>query len=210
MCATLKHSIYNVIINFISSLLLFYIYKKKQLNKDILIIILFFLFISLMQIYDVIFWLNQKENNINYIFTKIAMITNQLQPIIFTYLISLYYKLNDTTILILILYIFFSLYYCISIFNKINYTLVTKESYPVLDWKWNNFYNSQHIYILFVLLLSLCSSYFQYPLNIISIIFTNLSLLFSYYYYKKYIGKVWCIIAVYFPLLILIIKILKS
>ena len=90
-----------------------------------------------MQIYDVIFWLNQSNNNINYIFTKIAMITNYLQPIILSYLISQHYKLNNLTTIILLLYVIYGLYYCINSFNKIDYTLVSKDSKPVLDWKWN-------------------------------------------------------------------------
>ena len=70
---------------------------KNRLNKNKTnkILAIFFAFIGLMQLFDWIFWENQNISNqneklINFIFTKIAMFVNHLQPIVLAIVIYIY------------------------------------------------------------------------------------------------------------------------
>jgi hypothetical protein len=165
-----------------------------------------------MQLYDIIFWksleINNGKNMINYTFTKFAMITNHLQPIIFAYLIYQIKTLNNLNVIILSIYTLFSLFYSTYVYNKLDYTLVTDESSPALYWKWNYFDYSNILYGLFLLSLISVSLELDYPLNIIISIINTLSFMFSFYYYKRSnIGRMWCVIAAYVPLFLIILQI---
>jgi hypothetical protein len=200
MCYSSKASIIAFIINLISCII---IYKKNS------IISLFFGFVGLMQLYDYIFWKNQKKNNINYITTKIAILSNHLQPIILALLIYfIQKKLNNLSLIIIIIYSIYSLYYTIKYWNNINYTLVEKISRPSLYWRWNHMEKNNILYILFLLSLSISSfENFNYPSNIILLFINIISFIFSFIFFDKIhsIGRFWCYFASYVPLLFLFI-----
>jgi hypothetical protein len=62
MCFSLEISRTNFIINLITCFLIF-----NKNKKDYKIIALFYFGVGLIQLFDYIFWLNQKKNKINYI-----------------------------------------------------------------------------------------------------------------------------------------------
>jgi len=161
-----------------------------------------------MQWYDTIFWLNQTENNINFVFTKIAMITNHLQPIILALIVyNVSLKFSSITIFFLILYIIFGIIYSTFAFNKIKYTLVTKKSFPVLFWEWNTLKGYFTMYTLFLIVFSLLFLELPYPINYIMLFLNLTSFIFSTYSIKKSsAGKLWCVIAVYAPLLLIVLE----
>lgn len=175
------------------------------------ILALFFGFVGLMQAYDWIFWENQEKNNINYIFTKIAMITNHLQPIVLGLLIYFFTKkIGYNSIIILLIYTFFVSIYSYTNFDKIDYTLTTKEvindNKSLLYWKWNYFPGSGILYFLFIFSLLIISlENFKSPLNYI-LVFINLASFFFAKIKNHYIGERWCEFASYIPLLLLITK----
>jgi len=218
MCYSERASIKATIIGFVSSFLLY----KESINsgqkyKLFQKLALFFAFVTVMQIYDAIFWRSLKdnngENNINFIFTKIAMITNHLQPIVLAFLIGSLFPLNDLSKMMLYSYIIVVGIYSIIAFNKISYTQVSKISTPSLHWQWNtldlenSIINPTFVYALF--LATICVICLQLP-NPISyiMIFINLStFFFSKFNYKNTeIGRMWCHIAVYSPLFLLLLQ----
>jgi hypothetical protein len=80
MCYSKEVSQRSFILNLITSYIL-YTYTDNAENK---IIAIFFAFVGSMQLYDWIFWetqdiKNTSQANINFITTKLAMITNHLQ-----------------------------------------------------------------------------------------------------------------------------------
>ena len=126
-----------------------YTYSNNIENKLFAFI---FAFIGLMQLYDWIFWENQDITNksqadINFVTTKLAMITNHLQPIVLALLI--YYfkgKIGKISTYMLVIYVIFMMIYSIKTFNKITYTLTEKvdvrrlvkdEERTSLFWEWN-------------------------------------------------------------------------
>lgn len=213
MCYTKQVSQDAFLINMVSCYILYY-YHTKTYDNSYKIFALFFAFVGLMQLFDWIFWNNQVKNNINFTTTKIAMIANHLQPIVLSGLIYLFNKkLSNNSIIILIVYIVYGLYYSINVYNITDYTLVTEQSSPSLDWKWNSL--GPHpklmygIFLITFILLSLEN--LIYPMNILLAFICGLSFVFASYYYKGVnIGRFWCHYSSYIPLLILFIANIKS
>ncbi len=212
MCYTSTTSLNAFTIGIIASLLLIlkgYLQSKKQLK----IIGIFFIFVTLMQLYDYIFWTNPPTLSIsasktNELATKLACITNHLQPIILALL--LYYfnkKLSKSSTILISIYTIAILIYTINGWNKLKYTGVTAKSSPSLNWQWNHLEGAKIIYILF--LASLAYLFFDnlnYPINIIASLATILSFVYSIYKYNNNAssGRFWCYFAAFVPLLFLI------
>lgn len=214
MCYSKEVSQRSFIINVITCYIL---YNYKFNNNTHKILALFFAFVGLMQLFDWIFWEHQSDSKndkrINFIFTKIAMIANHLQPIVLALILYIYNgKLPILSIYTVILYIIVVVPYTINL--NIDYTLVkniktkknkTKTS---LYWQWNSAHNSYLVYAIFLITLSVLSfENFNYPMNII-LVFINLSSFFlsNFYYKSEYVGRFWCETASLIPLLLLILN----
>lgn len=201
MCYSLEVSRNSFLINTITCYIL-YNYNSKNVDHKILSI--FFSWVGLMQLFDYIFWLNQERNRTNFIFTKIAMIVNHLQPIVLA--IAIYYfnsKLKINSKSLLIIYSFIAIFYSISIYNEIDYTLTEKtvdKKHTTLYWQWNRKNNSTIVYFTFICLLSLLSyENLSYPINII-MVFINI---FTYVLASdktRSIGRMWCNTSSFVPL----------
>jgi hypothetical protein len=205
MCYSSDASKVSLTVNVITCFIL-YNYAKTDYSK---IFALFFAFVGLMQLYDWIFWENLYPNNINYIFTKIAMISNHLQPIVLALLIYIISgKIGKFSQIIVLLYSSIALIYSINSYNNINYTLVSENSKPSLYWEWNDQPYSGITYLLFLLTFTvLCFENFNYPINIIFTLINLLSFFFTSYYYKgQNIGRFWCYISSYIPILVLFLQ----
>ena len=215
MCYSKEVSQRSFIINVITCYIL---YNYNSNNNTHKILALFFVFVGLMQLFDWIFWEHQNmssenEKRVNFIFTKISMIANHLQPIILAMILYLFNgKLHNLSICIVILYILVVVPYTTNL--SIDYTLVknvetnknkTKTS---LYWQWNSAHNSYLVYATFLITLSVLSfENFNYPMNII-LIFINLSSFFlaNFYYKSEYVGRFWCETASIIPLILLILN----
>lgn len=217
MCYSKEVSQRSFIINVITCYIL---YNYKSDNNTHKILALFFAFVGLMQLFDWIFWEHQSQNEndkrINFIFTKIAMVANHLQPIILAMILYIFNgKLPNLSICIVMLYTIVVLHYTTNL--NIDYTLVktvkTKSDKvkTSLYWQWNSAHNSYLVYAIFLITLSVLSfENFNYPMNII-LVFINLSSFFlsNFYYKAEYVGRFWCEISSLIPLMFLILIELK-
>jgi hypothetical protein len=202
MCYTFRASIVNGLVSVITSIV---VYTSTE-NEIIKSLALFFLFVSLMQWYDAIFWATG-ESRINYLFTKIAMITNHLQPLVLYYLISRNIEMTMITQISLITYAIYAMIYSIYAFNTIEYTGVTELSSPMLDWKWNNLPGARIMYFLFFMVFTLISLNLPGILSLVMLILNLGTFFFSYYTFKRQnIGQMWCVISAYVPLVLAIFK----
>jgi hypothetical protein len=155
-----------------------------------------------MQWYDAIFWATG-ESRINYLFTKIAMITNHLQPLVLFYLISQNVEMTMITQSISVIYSIYALIYSIYAFKTVDYTVVTDLSSPTLDWKWNNLPGAQIMYFLFLMVFTLVSLNIPGILGLVMLMINFGTFFFSYYTFKREnIGQMWCIISAYAPLVL--------
>ena len=210
MCYSLEQSKIAFTVNIFTCYIL-YIYKNSPTYK---ILALFFLFVGLMQFFDIIFWENQnikdeKQEKINYITTKIAMMANHLQPIVLALLIYLFTgKLGKSSQIIIIIYTIFITYFTILTYKKINYTVVkeisvryTNEIKPSLYWQWGNKINISFIIFFLISGFILFYENFKYPLNIFSIFIGGLIFILSAYYYKRTLmGRFWCKVVAFMPI----------
>lgn len=213
MCYSEEQSRKTFIINLITSYIL---YNYKGTFPTYKILALFFSFVGIMQLFDIIFWTNQnikdsKQGQTNYITTKLAMFINHLQPIVFAYLIYIFTgSLGKFSKIAMFIYTIIIILYTLNIYNKIDYTLVNDEnnmSKPILKWDWNLQEYSLPVYIIFLISLSILAyENFEYPFNIL-LVFINLStfMLSAYYYKGKLLGRFWCKFAAWIPLLFIAI-----
>lgn len=172
----------------------------------------FFLFVGLMQLYDLIFWSHLSKNNINFISTKMAMISNNFQPVVLGLLLILTkVKLNKFTLILFVIYLITSIIYSIYSWNKISYTLISPSSSPSLYWEWNNLPGSPYYYSFYLIItILLLYDGFTWPLNYILIGIMSVSFIFSYYNFKKEFstGRFWCYFTGFIPALIIIVLII--
>jgi len=202
MCYTADKSIYAFIVGSSISLYLF-----NQQNIDLKVIGGFFFFVSFMQLFDYIFWTTKKIET-NRLTTKIACIFNHLQPIVLAYLIIKYKgNLSNNLRNLVLLYGLVITVYTVSNWRSLDTTVVTKESSPSLDWKWNHWKYAGGVYILFLIVLMALFFYnTTYPYTSMVLVF--ISFLFSYYKYQiqKSTGRFWCYFAAYAPAIFLFLK----
>lgn len=160
---------------------------------------IYILFIYIMQIFDYIFWINPYKNDINYYCTKLAMISNLLQPIVWALCIVYIGKKKLLSIekILLIIYIITIILYSVYHWNSVNYTLVTKESYPGLYWEWTsnekigiNFWVS--LYIIIIGLLSYNHIIFPYNFGIIILLISSFIISYNNYHRASSTGRMWC------------------
>jgi len=214
MCYDLNTSVNSSIIGMISSFVLYnHNFNQNKLYRKVFkVLALFFAFVTLMQIYDVIFWKSLNQNsgktNMNFTFTKIAMITNHLQPIVLAYLINTIIPLNNLSKFTIYVYSILISIYSIMSFNQISYTIVTEESSSSLYWEWNNMDRGYIVYGVFLLTFCVLSLQLVYPINMFLLIINLFTFFLSRYKYKQSnIGRFWCNFAAYVPFVLLIFEI---
>ena len=198
MCYTLHASAWAFFVNLATSAVLAYFNP---------VLGWFYMYVGLMQLYDMIFWMNQRENRVNFWVTKLAMITNNLQPVVLAALI--YFvgkrKLQRVTLIALVAYVVSMTVYSASAYAQIDYTLVSPESTPSLNWQWNYLPYSTFVYGMYlVATILLLYDGFERPLNYILIGVCLLSFFLSMYYYKgkTSTGRFWCYFSSYVPILL--------
>ena len=216
MCYTAQTSLHAFLFGVISSVIL--IMKSNSLkmssltSDDIKIIGIFFLFVSLMQIYDYIFW-SFPNSRLNEITTKVACLTNHLQPLVLFLLLLYFKKSMKWSYLIIGIYIILVGCYTVVNFHKLRYTTVSPRSDPSLDWTWNHWKFSSIIYTMFLItLVTLGMEGFSFPFNISFVLLAIFTFWFSFYKYRIKVstGRFWCYFSALIPVGILAFLLLRT
>ncbi len=227
MCYSKEASQNIFFINLLTSYALFTYNSPSSIHK---ILALFFVFVGFMQLFDWIFWTNQdmsneKEASINYNTTKVAMIFNHLQPIVLAGLIYTYNgHIGQMSKYILGFYCVVMLMYSINAYKNTKYTLQSEISIkslndlfytnpdddirkPTVMWEWNTQKYSLIVYLIFLSTLGILAyENFSYPVNILFVFINVFTFLLSGYYYKgRSLGRFWCKMAAYVPLLLILL-----
>ena len=168
------------------------------------VLALFLGFVGLMQLWDYIFWAYPGQNVVNAFFTKVAMVSNHLQPLVLIALLSTRQQVGMLSAVLGTIYGVLGGLYTIVHWNDTSYTVVTSQSYPSLYWEWNTLTGALLVYALYMA--SLLVTFYQHytsPLNWILMATTLGSFVFAWYYYKgKSVGRFWCYFAAFMPLLL--------
>ena len=205
MCFNYQTSIITFLIGTVFSILLIKKGNKKYIleNKSFGI---FFIFISLIQLMDFLFWIDINNNyGINKITSIIGPILNVGQPIIL-YIIKLlvykktYKKLTNFDIIIFMFNLFY-LIYLIKLYIKYlkENELITTEKNDHLSWPWIK-YVIPHFYLILLPINILYLSNFNYSLFVF--IITYFFLIISASYFKYNIGELWCFFGSFIPIII--------
>jgi hypothetical protein len=224
MCYSYEISRNAFIVGMLSSLFLFFSSSGKYPQYTPKMIALIYMFVALMQYYDSIFWSNPPtdKNGVknpekaekNARFTKIATITNNIQPIVLG-LIIYYFKggLSDFSKKLLIVYTIATIIYTRSGWDTLKYTQVTpettcKDGKESLYWRWNHFEGSKYYYAFYLFVLNyLFIKEVGGYIGKISAVLLSSAFVFTLWKYNKILslGRFWCLLAAYTPIIYLLI-----
>jgi len=205
MCYTAEASAYSFIVGITVSS-----YLYTQPSSDLKIIGGFFFFVTFMQLFDFVFWrtqppLTDKNLDTNRLFTKLAVIANNIQPLVLAYLI---YKYKGSVKGEKLVYLYGGLMvlFMMSNWKLLSETTVGKDG--GLYWSWNRWEYCEPFYLFFLVLILYLGYYnLSAPYNKVLSVFILLTYLVSYFKYGAYIyGRFWCFFAPFVPLIFLIIK----
>ena len=221
MCYTLNTSINTFIINIVFCFILYaYANTNKNINTvnsiQLKIISLFFLYVGVMQFWDILFWINDENTQTNKYSTKMAMLWNHFEPIILFFLILFYMNkspISLTSLITIIIYSILMVIYTVYNWNKVKKTSVIRETKNSLFWEWNYMEGSVPFYTIFLItLLVLSFQNFSGWIRNLSLFFILFTFFFSLYKYKidKGVGRFWCYFAAYGPIFYLLLSFLIS
>lgn len=146
--------------------------------------------------------------NTNKLITKIGILINHMEPIVFWLAIIFFSKKRLPTSVhqIMIFYIIISIIYTTAVFNIKECTTVSDISKPHLHWKWNQGPYHFLYYLLFLIVFIIVSIYGldKGDINAILII---ISFAISYLLYgdKHSIGAMWCFAGAFIPWILIIL-----
>ena len=199
MCYTAEASAYSFIVGITVSS-----YLYTQPSSDLKIIGGIFFLVSFMQLFDYVFW-RTKNLETNRLFTKLAVIVNNIQPLVLAYLI---YKYNGSVKgeNLVYLYGLVMVLFMMNNWKSLSETTVGKDG--SLYWSWNHWEYSGHFYIFFLAMLLYLSYYnLSAPYNkVLPFIILSLFIVSYFKYGVEVYGRFWCFFAPFIPLVFLIIK----
>ncbi len=204
MCYTASASAYSFIVGIAVSS-----YLYNQPSPDLKIIGGIFFLVSFMQLFDYVFWKTQdgstKSKDTNRLFTKLAVIVNNIQPLVFAYLIYKY-KGSVKGENLVYLYGLVMVLYMMENWKLLSSTEVGPDG--SLYWSWNHWEYSGQFYIFFLGMLLYLGYYnLSRPYNKVLPSIILLLFIVSYFKYGVEIyGRMWCYFAPFIPLVFLIIK----
>lgn len=205
MCFSPHVSLGTFIIGFTFSLLLFK-YGNKQYKAENEISGIFFIFISLIQFMDFLFWIDLKNDyGINRIATIISPLLNVCQPTILYIVKMLYFQptIRPYDVAIALLNATYFAYFIIKYIEFIQTdNLITTTKNGHLSWSWIKYYNPVFYLILFAINIFYLVD-FNYALLLFSI--TYFFLFLSYWYFNRHVGELWCFFGAFIPLILFIL-----
>jgi hypothetical protein len=202
MCYSPAASIFSVLTGAVSCAVLYKTFDRA--------IAAFVAFTVLMQLYDYVFW-TVGRSDLNFWVTKLAMVTNNLQPVALAAAIALLRlgpgeRLKTASVVALALYVFVATWYTARSWSRVKWTEVDPVRSPgSLYWAWN--YQPGYVlmytaYMVTVVLL--LTQHYPWPINGGLVALTLASFAFSFAYFKgKTAGRMWCWMGGFAPLAVM-------
>lgn len=196
MCFNAPVSLTTYVVGIIGCIILL---KKKYTPEAA-----FFFVVIQMQLIEYLLWKNQSCDNFNINITKLGIVINHMEPIIFWLAILMFSekKLPLWVNGLMGGYIIAAIIYTNNVNNN-SCTVVTPESSPHLYWKWTSGKYEYIFYTLFLLTLILLSIKGLKNGYHMAFIIT-LAFIISFFIYgkNKSIGTMWCFMAAFAPIII--------
>jgi hypothetical protein len=206
MCYTAEASAYSFIVGITVSS-----YLYTQPSSDLKIIGGIFFLVSFMQLFDYVFWRTQPpwrdiaSKDTNRLFTKLAIIVNNIQPLVLAYLIYKY-KGSVKGENLVYLYGLVMVLFMMSNWKLVDDTKVGPDG--SLYWSWNHWEYSGHFYIFFLITLLYLSYYnLSAPYNkVLPFIILSLYIVTYFKYGIEIYGRMWCYFAPFIPIVFLFVR----
>lgn len=194
MCYSARSSLNSFVVGVIGSVALFTFEPSLAV---------FFAFVSLMQLYDFFFWTTAPESSTNHAFTKLAMVSNHLQPLVLA-VATYFFKggLHPLSIALTVMYSIAAVVYTSKHWTSVTHTTVTEQSKPGLHWQWNDRAGGAVLYTLFLAAFTaIFLQHYPFPLNVALVLITHATFATAWYKYKgRYaVGRFWCYFAAFVP-----------
>ena len=202
MCFNDKVSLFTFALGTTFSLLLIFKgnqkYKPENITSGI-----FFIFISLIQFMDFLFWIDlNNKKGINKITTILGPVLNAFQPVILYLIKVFYYKPNlismkNFNLPFLIINTVYTLFFAKGYFNFLNTSkLTTGTSHGHLKWSWVEYFNP-YLYLIVLALNIFYMFDLKYATTLFTITYAFLGLSATYFNYN--IGELWCFFGSFIP-----------
>jgi hypothetical protein len=212
MCYSAENSIQAFALNAITSTLLF-LYAE---NPELKVIALTLLFVGFMQLFDWTFWTYPPPSLENRIATKLAILFNHLQPVVFALLIWMYlYRpraLPKESQLAILLYVAIAIVYTVYVWKKVEYTEKNPNGAGLL-WKWNIYRNGGYLmYGLYfvVFLLLILQNLTGYRRLVFFVLFIGTAIFSVLKYWIRYdAGRMWCYLINEAPSIFILVEFLR-
>jgi len=164
----------------------------------------FFGFVGLMQLYDYIFWTYPPSTRINQVTTKLAMLSNHLQPIVLTAAVAAFKgTLQPLTIFTTAIYALVAAIYTTVHWDRVRSTAVTEKTSPSLYWAWNDQSGNGLLYLFFLAAFTVTFMQgYPYPMNGVLAGLSLSTFAAAWFKYQGYaaVGRFWCYFAAFVPL----------
>jgi hypothetical protein len=198
MCYSKSLSLKSFLFGIISSI---YLYNKHNDKSDI-VISLFFAFVSLMQLVEYFLWSDLKCTGVNQTTSKIGILLNHFQPVVFLIINMLYLESNNNINqnILIILNVIYSIYvmYDYKRFLDEKNFCVEPNKKGHLDWTWKHNFN--YFYYHLITFLNLYN-YNHYTNLTLSILLSYVLFFISLTKFKDNIGEFWCLMVTGIPFL---------
>ena len=212
MCYTKTYSLGALAAGWLSSLLVLWVSfrgRGSASNREQLRVVgVFFAYVSLMQLYDYIFWTQPAGGALNRRVTQLAILTNHTQPLVL--LLCGWYFLRTplpVSSSLTMLYTLAAIPYTLRALEVCTATTLSAES-GTPNWEWNHLRGAGTLstvtYGLFLAsLLSVFWEGFRGPMRVLFSATTVGSFAFSWMKYRVHssVGRFWCFFAAFAPLL---------
>jgi hypothetical protein len=200
MCYSKSLSLKSFLFGIVSSLYLYNMNDKSDNSK--IVIALFFAFVSLMQLVEYFLWSDLKCTGVNQTTSKIGILLNHFQPVVFLIINILYLESNNNINqnILIILNVIYSIYviYDYKRFLDEKNFCVKPNKKGHLDWTWKHNFN--YFYYHLIIFLNLYN-YNQYSNLTLSILSSYVLFFISLTKFKDNIGEFWCLMVTGIPFL---------
>ncbi len=202
MCFSDQASMFSFFIGVFSSLFLI-IFGVKQLERENIVYGLLMLYVSFMQLFDYMIWIDQKGTlGLNRIASIVAPIFNYSQPLFLYLLKNIFFPAKWVTIDNGV-FLLNSIYFVLFINGLSQYyqkeKMIILEEHSHLVWKW-----LKHMPTSFYLTLFSINCLFKgnFYYNVIFLILGSIFSSLSHSFYKYSPKEIWCVTVLIIPLLL--------
>jgi hypothetical protein len=216
MCYNKELSLVALTVGWLSSAVLYCLSNKAQTDQEqgqLRVVAVFSAYATLMQLYDLLFWLHPTDSKINRVVTHAAILTNNMQPLVLLLCVRIFLPKTAMRVPSLVVCALYGVFALPQTAEALRVSTGTPlgGAYKTPQWEWNHLRSRGGWSIAYGLLFvtSLCLTSLQSFTGIPRMLVSGylfISFLFSWAKYRisSSIGRFWCFFGAFLPLWVLV------